>query len=418
MKLTLFNASYLATAPVWAAILAFKMRDLRRKGWTTPALWALCLSVLAATLSSISAAPANNTLLHQLTGIVHFAVPWCYSWATLYAGSTLATVLLWRYPPARAWRSVRWIILGYSTTIVTLIALFVASYDTTRADERLTDWDIHYATTHPTVSAFMLAYITAMTVGTTAQAYQCWSASRAVRATGRVWTARTLRWFAIVPLWPLASVLVKFVVLITLWCGTTHLAPIGAAAPAISVLGSIPMAIAILLPSWGPRLARLRDSIVAWRRYHQLRPLLNVVRQTHPTSALPDRRQDVHRRLHRAVVELNDWQLALAPHRDSRVGRRAERLACEAGLTGAALTATITAAQLKAAAHYQHHDHPVGEDIPADEDQVRDGDPAEEQAAWARVARAYHSRIVDRAVASVLTETAAPLTAGHGDAAG
>jgi hypothetical protein len=80
----------------------------------------------------------------------------------------------------------------------------------------------------------------------------------------------------------------------------------------LSVLG---LALGVTVPDWGPRLLRRLE---ARRALHDLEPLWATLVDAAPEVQLPDAysRWDVHRRLHRRVVEIHDAELALRGRTD------------------------------------------------------------------------------------------------------
>jgi hypothetical protein len=80
----------------------------------------------------------------------------------------------------------------------------------------------------------------------------------------------------------------------------------------LSVLG---LAVGVTVPDWGPRLLRRLE---AGRRLGELEPLWSTLVGAAPEVQLPDAysRWDVHRRLHRRVVEIHDAELALRGRTD------------------------------------------------------------------------------------------------------
>jgi hypothetical protein len=80
----------------------------------------------------------------------------------------------------------------------------------------------------------------------------------------------------------------------------------------LSVLG---LAVGVTVPDWGPRLLRRLE---ARRALHDLEPLWATLVDAAPEVQLPDAysRWDVHRRLHRRVVEIHDAELALRGRTD------------------------------------------------------------------------------------------------------
>jgi hypothetical protein len=80
----------------------------------------------------------------------------------------------------------------------------------------------------------------------------------------------------------------------------------------LSVLG---LALGVTVPDWGPRLLRRLE---ARRALHDLEPLWATLVDAAPEVQLPDAYSpwDVHRRLHRRVVEIHDAELALRGRTD------------------------------------------------------------------------------------------------------
>lgn len=192
------------------------------------------------------------------------------------------------------------------------------------------------------------------------------------------------------------------------------------------VCGMLFGALGITLPRWGPRIRALRP-ILRWlssyRAIQVLRPLwLALYRATpgialHPPSGPWGERlalTNVHRRLHRRVIEIEDGLLRLRPYRDPAVVDRA-RAAVPAELSGRPLAAVIEASAIAAAldAHTDGRTYVPEPTRPGADPNT--ADPAGEIDWLCLVGRAYrHSP----AIPDLSTVSAAPVRRGGCGCAG
>jgi len=409
--MTTRNVIYLSAAATGIIALGFKFRHLRRQ-WGTPQLWAVIVTVLVASLTWWCASPQSIHLLNRATGITNFTAPLVYCLGTAFAGSAMVLAIFWRFPPALAWPRAITVIVAYAVAIAAIPALFSVS---DVSAERITDFETYYAR-QPTVAAFLMIYIIMSGIGSGLITFGCLKWARSDDLADRPWLRRGLRLYGVAALLGFVTYVEKFLAVISSWFGLHWLDTANTVVPVVVALPSMLSALgAIVLPIWGPRLPLLRRWMHRWAAFWTLRPMHRSLRRVDPAVVLATRRKslDPHHRVRRQLIELGDLEWILRRHFDRSVEETARRLGQDASLSDEDLSATVHAAQLKAALlrrlskaalgpkQLRHDDNA---DVPDSTDFDR------ELARWLRVARAFVSSPIVAATVAQLPQQRHPLT--------
>ncbi|GAA2440013.1 MAB_1171c family putative transporter [Streptomyces macrosporus] len=332
----------LCSAVGWVAF-AVKLRALRRAPHN-PMRRAICWTLFLASACLFCAAPVVIDRVNDLTGVPNFAAPVVYCLLVALGASCHVLLAYWRMPVEEARTVARRWTLAYAAVVAVLIALFTVGE---APDERLVDFDTHYANT-PYIAQFVLLYLLALSVAMAVLVRMC---LRWAKVAGRPWLRRGLWLIALGALGALGFGVAKLAAVAARWCDTDWDWLSSRLAPALAMLGLVVSAVGYALPTLGDHLSGLRGKAGRYRAYRALYPLWDALRRATP-AIVPSTRVpwwDFELRLTRRLAEINDGRLALRAHADPRVAETALRLGREAGLTGADLLATVDAARLKAA---------------------------------------------------------------------
>ncbi|MTE19117.1 hypothetical protein F0L17_08240 [Streptomyces sp. TRM43335] len=332
----------LCSAVGWVAF-AVKLRDLRRAP-RNPMRRAICSTLFLASACVLFGAPAVIDRVNDLTGVPNFSAPLVYCLLVALGASCHVLLAYWRQPAEEAKAVARRWTLGYAAVVVALIALFTVGE---APDERLADFDTHYATT-PYIAQFVVLYLLALFVAMAALVHTCWGWAKVA---GRPWLRRGLRLIALGSLGALGFSVAKLVAVVARWVGVDWSELDSALAPALAMVGLVVSAVGYALPVLGDHLSQLGDLAGRRRAYRALYPLWDALRRATPAivPSTPVPWWDFELRLTRRLAEINDGRLALRSHTDPEVAKAAERLAREAGLEGVELHAVVDAARLRAA---------------------------------------------------------------------
>ncbi|MBV9845274.1 MAG: hypothetical protein JOZ47_09415 [Kutzneria sp.] len=324
----------------WSAAL-YKIRALRGRP-RDHAGCALATSLVALGLIFMVATPVVWGAIDRFTGIVNLSTLLSQGCVVVFGACEQVLLLLWLWPPDRAWRKARTRLLVAGAALVTITVLFAASATT---DEQTSDFVVNHAG-EPYYACYLAVFVTAFAVSQVEVVRLC---RRYRKAVASPWLRRGLSLAgtgAALGLVYCAAryadvVLVRFGLDAASW---EVLARLGAG------VGAILNTIGWTIPSWGPALGW----VGRWRHYRRLYPLWAALYRVTPAIVLDpdsDRRglRDIRFRLYRRTIEIRDGQLALRPYLDPDVARLATRHATAAGLDGDRLRATVQATQLAVA---------------------------------------------------------------------
>ncbi|WP_338043429.1 MAB_1171c family putative transporter [Nonomuraea lactucae] len=372
---------------MFVAVIAYKIARLRSR-WESPRLWTLVLTLLFPSVVMALSLPDVQRAVSRLTGVTNLAPLLVYVFTSALAGCFLCMALMWRYPAGTAWPRIRWILVAYGSEIVAIAGLFAFS---SVPEERVLDFDLHYAT-DPITAAWTMIAIVSVVIAVAILAYLCFSWARDQRINR--WLRMGLRLYGTAGLVLGLNHLFRSIVIVTLWFGVTALKPAATLIPLlVTLLGTIALTGALLVPVWGPRLSAARRWMSRWRVFLGLRPLHRALQPVDPTVVFiaSRKRFDPHHRVRRMVIELSDWRYTLMSLFDPVVEESAARSGREAGLTGEQLKASVEAIRLKTAALRLRHGSRTAVDAPAQRhDDARNGADFEKELDWwLRVARAF-----------------------------
>ncbi|MFJ9344139.1 MAB_1171c family putative transporter [Streptomyces sp. NPDC101733] len=287
------------------------------------------------------AATPTIARVNELTGVANFSAPLVYSLLMACSGSGILLLINWRGgSPQRIRRATRWCVGWYAAVIVVLFALFHLG-DT--PDERLRDFDTHYAHT-PYVREMIALYLLAHTASTLIMTSLCRRWLREVSGELRVGLAFLVVGYVL----GLSFDLCKLAAVGARWYGvdwdvlSTEVAPPFAvgAAPFLALGFGLPLVVQRLRGPW-------RD----WSRHRRLGPLAGLVGSLTPTATTvritPLSAPGV-RRLRRESC-IHDGLLTLDPYFDLTLRSRTHTAALAGGATAESAAADADAAMLLAA---------------------------------------------------------------------
>ncbi|GAA2256385.1 hypothetical protein GCM10010232_52400 [Streptomyces amakusaensis] len=144
-------------------------------------LGAVCGLLLMASLVFLLAAVPTIAAINRVTGVANIAAPVVYSVLTAFSGACLVLIVIWRGGTTESTRRTsRICVVSYGAVIIALILLFLAGE---APEERLRDFDTHYART-PFIREMIVLYLLAHTAAVVVTAALCWHWSR--RVTGEL----------------------------------------------------------------------------------------------------------------------------------------------------------------------------------------------------------------------------------------
>ena len=388
----------------WSA-LAYKLRDLRNDPRNT-VLRSFCVVVASIGLTFTLGWPPVDWRLEHASGVLAI---WVVGTSTVGCAFVQATLLLWTYPPERAWPKIRRRMPGYAAAFAAILVLVLAARPATvhldvaaYADRPETLWG-----RTPYVAEAVLVSLVALGFTSVEATRHFWRYARAV--VGRHWLRRGLRVTGYGTLANLCYCVAGAVFVCGLRYAGVELPVARQAMMATSNLGVLVAAVGVTMPAWGPWLDRVRS-------YRRLHPLWHALSRAVPEVVL-DRRagrwrfRDLDFRLYRRVIEIRDGRLALRGFLDERVAATADALGRRAGLSGDALAAATEAAVIAAALRAKAAGAPARP--PAAEPVTGGRDLADEVAWLTQVARAFAgSPVVAAVVARVPGDRAASSIAG------
>jgi hypothetical protein len=208
-------------------------------------------------------------------------------------------MVLWAYPPADARPKVRIRILIASATVAVMVTLFLLA---PIQPEDSTDFAARFAGV-PYISAYLCVYVLAFAWMQGEIVYLC---LRTIRVGGRVWLRRGLRATAAGAVLGLVYCLVRASDVIFAVTGLADPVRWEDVARLAVGIGVVLPPIGWTMPSWGPRLGRVRAWAANVRIYRQLYPLWSVMYITFADKDL-DPPQGLAARI--TLRDLSDWAL-------------------------------------------------------------------------------------------------------------
>ncbi|MBB5808836.1 Ca2+/Na+ antiporter [Saccharothrix ecbatanensis] len=342
-------------AAVGIALLGlYKYRALRHAPAERKAtIRTVCLSCVFAAPSVLLGAPTVGIALDRVTGVNSLSVLLGFAFALGFVCSIQVMLVYWSHPPARAWRTSRWLVLTYSAIVAAIFVLFALGQ---RPEEHHHDFAAAYATA-PYLAPLLILHFLAYVVGLANVVRLCWRWSLDPRTGDRPWLRRGLRITAIGILFPVAYGSITLVAVIGSWFGAELDVWSSQVAPAVAILGVPLVIVGNCIAAWGTGLTLLWDRITHFtgdlRDYRRLAVLWRALRcvepeMVHEPASLANRISP-RSRLFWRVIEINDWLHQLPAYRDPDVATAARAHANQARLGEQETLALVEAAQLKAA---------------------------------------------------------------------
>lgn len=392
-------------ASCWFAA-AYHLQALR-KGRGSQAILALALGLMFLGASFLAIAPAVYTHLDAMLGVANVMRLVGHVSIVAFSACTSIMLLYWTYPVEQASPRARRRLIGYSTALLLLVALFVAA-DT---DQEAVDWTVRYSR-EPLVALYLAVYLLSFGLAMAETSVLSRRYARflppgplrtglRINSTG---TAVAFTYCLYKGLYVAGTAVDTSLPARVGWLGREDVI-----SPYLSIVGALLMVVGLTLPTWGATAVAIHGRISALRAYRALYPLWCDLHRAHPQILFgelppPWPRRYVRSGLQRRVIEIPDGMLRLTGFYDHRVHEQATAAGRGAGLDGDELQAVVDAAlvavALRAHASGRRPDRvaspPVAEAATL-EDQVR----------WLRMlASAYRSRLVVTLVAQCAEEQA------------
>jgi hypothetical protein len=374
------TALSLITAAICWGVLVYKLRVLR-KDPANPFLRSFCIMTALIALT-FTLAPPVVSWLEASTGVL---AVWLTGVIVIGCGALQTTLLLWSYPPDRAWPKIHrsWVAYGLAFAAVVMLDAWG------RIDPRAVDVGAYrehpmilYGAT-PYVAEATLIYAAVLAYTSVEAIRRFWHYAELVE---RRWLRRGLRVVAAGCALNLCMALDEVLFIAARRFEGRTLMPAEQAEIMLGSFGIMVTAVGTTLPVLGPRIDRFRS-------YRRLHPLWRALYRAVPQIALdpPTGRWHLHNlnhRLYRQVIEIRDGRLALRPYLDQQVAARAQQLARQAGLDGDQLKATVEAATLAAAIQAKTAGRPGAlQQVEAD---IGGGEDLASELAWlTQVAKAF-----------------------------
>ncbi|MFF3311793.1 MAB_1171c family putative transporter [Streptomyces sp. NPDC002952] len=335
------GTSYYIPAVAMGIALAVKAPALLR-GWRDPLLRSVGVLLALASLVFLFAAPPTIAEVNEITGVPNISAPLVYCLLSAFSASCLVLIVNWRGGPAEATRRVsrRWT-GGYTVVSVALVVLFALG-DT--PEERLRDFDTHYANT-PFAREMIVLYLVALTVAGVAMNVMCWRWALQVHG----WLRAGLLTIAAGFLCNVPYAAAKLTAVIARWNGgdldslSTYVAPV------LASFGAQLSAVGFCLPLAGRRVG---DMWSTWSTYRRLGPLW---RELNSVAAHGDRSVRIawwspaELQVTQRESDIHDGMLGLYPYFDPEVRSYAYAAALAAGAEPAQARAEADAAMVTAA---------------------------------------------------------------------
>ncbi|AVH55303.1 MULTISPECIES: MAB_1171c family putative transporter [Streptomyces] len=335
------GSSYYIPAVVMGAAIAFKGPALIR-GWRDPLLRSVGVLLALAGLVFLFAAPPTIAEVNVLTGVPNISAPLVYCLLSAYSASCLALIINWRGGPPEVTRrlSRRWTAV-YSVVAVALMVLFALG---DAPEERLRDFDTHYANT-PYTREMIVLYLASLTVAGVAMNVMCWR--WAIQVHG--WLRAGLVIIALGSLFNIPYSAAKFTAVAARWNGGNLDGLSTDVAPVLASVGAQITAVGFCLPL---ACRSIGDSWTTWSTYRRLGPLW---RELKPVSVHEDRVVRIswwspaELQVTQRESDIHDGMLSLYPYFDSEVRSHAYGAALAAGSPPGQAQAEADAAMVTAA---------------------------------------------------------------------
>ncbi|MFF4319816.1 MAB_1171c family putative transporter [Streptomyces sp. NPDC001568] len=332
---------YYIPAAAMAISLVFKLPALR-SNWRDPLLRSVCVLLVLAGAVFTFAAPPTIAAVNRWTGIPNLSAPLVYCLMTAFSASCLVLVFNWRGGPAEETRrtSQRWI-AGYSVVIVAIIVLFVLG---DVPEERLRDFDTHYANT-PYIRVMIAFYLLAHNVAAMTMVAMCWRWSLQVHGWLRTGLVTIVSGYA----FSLTYDATKFAAVIARWTGNNLDDLSTYAAPPLASAGALVSAVGFVMPLVCQRAS---DHWHTWATYRRLGALWHEVHSTAPRGT-PSVRMSwwspAEIRVIQRESDIHDGFLRLGPCFDRRQREEAYERALADGADEETARAVADAAMVAAA---------------------------------------------------------------------
>jgi hypothetical protein len=392
------NIVFASCTLIYLAVLLYKFNQLRAN-WGNARIWTMCIGCLLFVIPRAVGGPTSQHFVNEITGVPNIAI---LLMCTAHSGASAAFVslaLFWRYPGHVAWPRVRWIIAAYALNLVILVTLF-AMMDL--PEERVSqNFASYYIPKEPLLLVFYLFYQVPSLTGFALLSFWCLAWARTEDYANLPRLRRALSLYGWAGFFMCAFQVGQLGLIIVTKFSAYPMANVFKIFVIVAGPLSAPMlAVALLVPWWGPRWEAFRDWTKRWHAFLALRSLHHALHPVGPASVVvaQDKKLNPHHRVRRMVIELNDWSQALTPLFNSATQQQAESHGRKVGLTGTKLAALIQAVQLHTAKlAWQRGTRPAGNSMEHQHDEeVRDGTGIDEEITWwIQVARAYkdHCRV-------------------------
>jgi hypothetical protein len=351
-----------------------------------PARWFLIVAVTAGGSGFIVAVPPVYLTVDRVFEAPNIATLITYvSSIAVFCPALLATRLLWRFPPSRAWRMVRPILAVFAAVVAAQVVLFHLS-----SVNVSTPWkfDITYGP-DPIVGSFLLvSYLPLAAV----MAVAAVTTRRYAKVLGTTVGRRALRTVATGYLLLLGFPLAKVTYVILAWCGPrmVWLNHLGIAS---ALAGGLLLIAGMSHTTWGPAAEKLAAAVRRWITYQQLYPLWKLITDRLPKLVLdpvPRPRladlspRHVRFRLLRRYTEIRDGLRILGPYLDEQDATAARHTA--SGITEDARRREllVEAIRIRAALDRFKREQPAAEPVAF---RTAEGDLATDTAWLAGIAR-------------------------------
>jgi hypothetical protein len=296
----------------WLAAF-YKLPSLRRQ--KDASLLALCAAFMLLAATFTISTPTIWLHIDRLAGYPNISALLSQGCVIIFTAALQVLLLLWLNSRDDAWAKIRPRSLAFAVVLAVMAALFLLA---PAAPENPTDFAVSNAE-EPYYAAYLLLYAAAFAVMQIEVIRLC---VRYARSCGRPWFRRGLRTATAGAAFGLIYCLARTADVAAALSGLDPrswepIARIGAGG------GEILYLIGWTMPSWGPRLSAAWTWMASYRAHRQLYPLWAALYGLNPQIALDPpgsgigdilNVRDLHFRLHRRVIEIQDGRLALRPY--------------------------------------------------------------------------------------------------------
>ncbi|MGP3922188.1 MAB_1171c family putative transporter [Streptomyces sp. 8N616] len=392
------NVVFASSTLIYLAIFLYKFNHLSAD-WGNAILWTMCIGCLLFVIPRAAGGPAGQHFINEITGVPNIAILLMSTVHNAASAAFVSLALFWRYPTQTAWPRVRWIIAACALNVAILVTLF-AMLDV--PEERVSqNFASYYIPKQPLLFVFYLFYSIPTLAGFVMLSIWCLAWARTEDYANLPRLRRALSLYGWAGIFMCVFQAGQLGIFIAMKISAYSLENVMQTFIIVAGQLSVPMlAVALLVPWWGPRWEFFRDWTKRWHAFLALRSLHRALHPVGPASVIvaQDKKLNPHHRVRRMVIELNDWSQALAPLFNSTTQEQAESHGRKAGLTGTKLAALVQAVQLHTAKlAWQQGTRPPGSGMEYQHDEEpRDGTGIDEEISWwIQVARAYkdHCRV-------------------------